>query len=58
MKSTHYPTFLDEARLWSIIAQESAPEPARIRDVLAKARQGGGLGLEEAAALLAPMPED
>ena len=56
--SQQYRPFLDEQAIWSIIEQENAPDKKRLDDILAKAKEGGGLDMAEAAALLAPMPED
>ncbi|SBV96624.1 Biotin and thiamin synthesis associated [uncultured delta proteobacterium] len=56
--NTAYRPFIDEEQIWSLIEREANPAPARIDAVLAKAREGKGLDLGEAAALLAPMPED
>ena len=53
-----YSPFLDENQIWSIIEREQQPDPARIREILAKAGEGKGLALDEAAVLFAPMPED
>ncbi len=53
-----YPSFLDENQIWSILEQEKQPAPSRIREILAKAREGKGLDLNEVAALLAPIPDD
>ena len=52
------PPLPDEAALWTSLEQASAPDTARIRDILAKAQEGKGLGLTEAACLLAPMSQD
>ncbi|MDR0339764.1 MAG: [FeFe] hydrogenase H-cluster radical SAM maturase HydG [Desulfovibrio sp.] len=57
MSSEEFAPFLDERALWSSIDREAAPDAARIDDILVKARQGAGLDLDEAAALLAPLPE-
>jgi 2-iminoacetate synthase len=50
---THDPTaFLDEALLHRTLEQAAAPDPARVREVLARASEKRGLGLAEAAVLL------
>lgn len=53
-----FAPFLDEKVIWNTIESESAPDAARITDILAKAREGAGLDTREVAALLAPMPQD
>ncbi|MBQ4132223.1 MAG: [Desulfovibrionaceae bacterium] len=53
-----YLPFLDESQIWSIIEQEQKPDPARVKEILAKAKEGKGLELNEVAALLAPIPDD
>ncbi len=58
MKNDGFAPFIDEAKIWSIIEREGAPALGRIDEVLAKAREGNGLNMEETAVLLAPMPED
>ena len=58
MKNDSFAPFIDEAEIWSVIEREGAPSIERIDDVLAKAREGNGLNMDEAAVLLAPMPED
>ena len=58
MKNDGFAPFIDEAEIWSVIEREGAPSVERIDDVLAKAREGNGLDMDEAAVLLAPMPED
>lgn len=58
MKNDGFAQFIDEAAIWSVIERESAPALGRIDEVLAKAREGNGLNMEEAAVLLASMPED
>lgn len=45
--------FIDEAALWKIIEEQSAPSPAYIDEVLDKAAEAHGLDLAETAALLA-----
>jgi len=57
MKQQAYAPFLDESRIWSILEREQFPDSTRIDDILAKAEEGSGLDLPEAAALLAPLPE-
>ena len=58
MKNDGFAPFIDEAEIWSTIERAGAPELGRIDDVLAKAAEGNGLNMDEAAVLLAPMPED
>lgn len=58
MQDTAYEPFLDEAAIWATLEQESAPSPDRINDILDKAAEAKGLTMAEAAALLAPMPEE
>ena len=58
MNTPCYAPFLDEKELWNIIDKESTPDKARVNDILAKAREGAGLNIAEAAALLAPMSEE
>ena len=58
MKNDGFAPFIDEQKIWSVIEREGAPSVERIDDVLAKAREGNGLAMDEAAVLLAPMPED
>ena len=58
MKNDGFAPFIDEAKIWSVIEREGAPALGRIDEVLAKAREGNGLNMEETAVLLAPMPED
>ena len=58
IKNEGFAPFIDEAKIWSILERESAPAVERIDDALAKAREGKGLNMEDAAVLLAPMPED
>jgi len=58
MADRHDENFLDESRIWSALEQTNRPDPAYIDDILHKAAAGKGLELAEAAALLAPLPED
>ena len=58
MNNHGFAPFIDEAAIWAVIERESAPALGRIDDVLAKAALGNGLNMDEAAVLLAPMPED
>ena len=58
MKNDGFAPFIDEAEIWDTIERTGAPELERIDDVLAKAAEGNGLNMAEAAVLLAPMPED
>lgn len=58
MKNDGFAPFIDEQKIWSVIEREGSPSVERIDDVLAKAREGNGLAMDEAAVLLAPMPED
>lgn len=51
---SHSPSasFIDEASIWSAINSTESPDPARVRDVIAKAREMKGLTPTEAAVLL------
>ena len=58
MTTPSHAPFLEEKAIWNILAEESKPDKARLNDILAKAREGHGLDIADAAVLLAPMPED
>jgi 2-iminoacetate synthase len=43
--------FIDEKKIEGILASGLRPEPARVRELLAKAREGNGLSMEDIACL-------
>lgn len=52
-RSSKYSTaFIDEAKIHEWLEKTRNPEPARVREVIAKAREAQGLSPEEAAVLL------
>jgi 2-iminoacetate synthase len=53
MTEASQASWLDEARIAGILATTASPDPIRIRDILAKARELKGLALDEVAALMA-----
>jgi 2-iminoacetate synthase len=46
-------SFIDEARIGAVLEGSRAPAPARVREILARARELAGLALEDVAALAA-----
>ena len=58
MRETWDESFLDENRIWSVLQQADRPDPGYVDDILRKAAECKGLEPAEAAALLAPLPED
>ncbi len=58
MKNDGFAPFINEAEIWSILERCGAPSEERVAEVLAKASEGNGLNMEEAAVLLAPMSEE